>query len=146
MPFSGAHCSMKHEASREGDRWLAQAERDLRDAQFLLSGGKYNMACFLAQQAAEKALAGYLYWKGAEDVWGNSIGDLCEDAALFDQTFHVLKVDTVYLDKYFYITRYPRYLPSGIPSEAFDEEEARRATFLAEGVIRFVKERAEGHS
>lgn len=132
---------MEGEADREGKRWLAQAQRDLEDARFALEGGRYNLACFLAQQSAEKAVAGFLYSRGAEDVWGHSLADLCEDAAVFDQTFHVLKSVAVFLDKYFYITRYPRYMPAGIPADAFNQQEALRATSLAEEVLSFVGER-----
>jgi len=44
----------------EAKRWFLQALRDLDDAKFNLSGGRFNVVCFLAQQAAEKALKSYL--------------------------------------------------------------------------------------
>ncbi|HZP95160.1 MAG TPA: HEPN domain-containing protein [Candidatus Limnocylindria bacterium] len=46
---------MKPEASAEAGRWLAQAERDLAAARDLERAGHFNVACFQAQQAAEKA-------------------------------------------------------------------------------------------
>jgi len=45
----------------EGARWLRQAEQDLDDARFLKEGGRHNLACFMGQQAAEKAIKAYLY-------------------------------------------------------------------------------------
>lgn len=39
----------------EADRWLEQARRDLDDARYAAQGKGWNLACFLAQQAAEKA-------------------------------------------------------------------------------------------
>jgi HEPN domain-containing protein len=57
----------------EAQRWLEQARRDLDDAEFAASGSRWNLACFLAQQSAEKALKAYLYWQGAEAVWGHSV-------------------------------------------------------------------------
>ena len=129
------------EASKEGQRWVSQGKRDLDDAHYLLQGKRYNTACFMAHQSAEKAVAGYLYQRGAEEVWGHSLSDLCEDAAMFDQTFQILRASASILDKYFYLTRYPRYLPGGIPSDSFDEAEARRATHLAREVLDFVDER-----
>lgn len=54
----------------EAERWLAQARRDLDDARYVAAGGRWNLACFLAQQAAEKALKAYLFARGAEAVWG----------------------------------------------------------------------------
>jgi len=125
----------------EGARWFRQAERDLEDAVFNRQGERYNVACFLSQQAAEKAVKAYLYRRGAEDVWGNSLIDLCEDAKLFEMFFDTIKAEARQLDKYYDITRYPAYLPSGIPAEAFDDIDAERAIELAEIVVRFVEPR-----
>jgi len=118
-----------------------QAERDLEDARFLREGERHNLACFMGQQAGEKAVKAYLYHQGAEDVWGYSLADLCEDAKLFDMMFDVVKDEARQLDKYYEITRYPHYLPSGIPSEAFDRVDADRAIYLAQEVVGFVRER-----
>ena len=125
----------------EGARWLRQAEQDIKDAEFNRAGERYNLACFLCQQAAEKAVKAYLYHRGAEDVWGHSLTDLCEDAKLFEMFFDTVKSEARQLDKYYEITRYPGYLPGGISSEAFDDIDAERALFLGNIVVGFVKER-----
>ena len=125
----------------EGARWFRQAEQDLEDAGYNRQGGRYNLACFLCQQAAEKAVKAYLYKRGAEDVWGTSLIDLCEDAKIFEMFFDTIKADARQLDKYYDITRYPGYLPSGIPSEAFDDIDAERAMELAGIVVNFVGQR-----
>ena len=125
----------------EGARWFRQAERDLEDAAFNRQGERYNVACFLSQQAAEKAVKAYLYRRGAEDVWGNSLIDLCEDAKIFEMYFDTIKADARQLDKYYDITRYPGYLPNGIPAEAFDDVDAERAMELAGIVVEFVGQR-----
>ena len=125
----------------EGDRWLRQASRDLSDAHLAKEHRRYNLGCFLAQQSGEKALKGFLYSRGAEDVWGHSLADLCEDAKVFEMLFDVLKSSAIYLDKYYNLTRYPNYLPGGIPSDAFDDLEAERAIELAAEVLTFVQER-----
>ena len=125
----------------EGDRWLRQADSDLSDAQLARENQRYNLGCFLAQQSGEKALKGFLYSRGAEDVWGHSLADLCEDAKVFEMLFDVLKSRAIYLDKYYNLTRYPNYLPGGIPSDAFDDLEAERAIELATEVLTFVRER-----
>lgn len=132
---------MKLEAMAEGRRWLLQAERDLDDAEFNLSGGRYNVACFLAQQSAEKALKAYLFSKGAEEVWGHSVAELCKDAQTFDPAFSQLDPKASPLDKYYIPTRYPNALPGGIPSKAFDENDAKNAIRLTKEVIDFVKSR-----
>ena len=125
----------------EGARWLRQAEQDLLDAQYNREGDRYNLACFLCQQAAEKAVKAYLYHRGAEDVWGHSLIDLCEDAKLFEMFFDTIKSEARQLDKYYEITRYPGFLPGGISSEAFEDVDAERALFLGSTVVDFVRER-----
>ena len=67
--------------------------------------------------------------------------DLCEDAKLFDMMFDTIKSEARQLDKYYEITRYPSFLPSGIPSEAFDTVDADRSIYLSKQVLDFVAER-----
>ena len=125
----------------EGARWLRQARQDLLDADFARGGSRFNLACFLGQQAAEKSVKAFLYHRRVEDVWSHSLVDLCEDAKLFDMMFDILKSDARQLDKYYEITRYPGFLPGGIPSEAFDRVDADRSIQLSTMVVDFVKER-----
>ena len=125
----------------EGARWLRQARQDLDDADFAREGERFNLACFLGQQAAEKVIKAYLFHRGVEDIWGHSLVDLCEDAKLFDMMFDTIKSIAGQLDKYYEITRYPGYLPGGIPSEAFDRVDADRSIELAQQVVDFVGER-----
>ena len=79
----------------------------------------------------------------ADDVWGHSLSDLCEDAMAFDPGFDALKPTAALLDKYFESTRYPTGLPGGIPAEAYDREDAVRAVQIANEVLDFVKPRME---
>ena len=126
--------------NKESRRWLMQAERDLDDSRYNLEGNRYNVTCFLAQQAAEKALKACLYFKGAEEVWGHSVIELCEDAEKLSPSFSKIKKEAAMLDKYYIPTRYPNALPGGIPSEAFGEMDARMALEMAEKIINLVKE------
>ena len=82
-----------------------------------------------------------MYHRGAEDVWGHSLIDLCEDAKIFEMFFDTVKSEARQLDKYYEITRYPGFLPGGICSEAFEDADAERALFLGTTVVDFVKER-----
>ena len=131
---------MKRNSLEEGRRWLLQAERDLDDAEFSLSGERYNLACFLAQQASEKALKAFLYAKGEERVFGHSVAELLKRAIEHDESFEECKSASV-LDKYYIPTRYPNGLPGGVPYEAFDEVDAKRAIELAKSVIEIVKKK-----
>ena len=125
----------------EGGRWLRQAVQTLDDAAFARDGSRFNLACFLGQQAAEIAVKGYLYRRRVEDVWGHALVDLCEDAKLFDMMFDTIEGQARQLDKYYETTRYPGFLPGGICSEAFDQDDADRSIYLSTQVVEFVKER-----
>lgn len=129
---------MRPDPIEEGRRWLLQAERDLDDAIFCLNGGRYNLACFLAQQASEKALKAFLYAKGEERIFSRSVADLLKRAIKHDKEFERCKNASV-LDKYYIPTRYPNGLPGGVPYEAFDEVDAKRAIELAKKLIEVVK-------
>jgi len=50
---------MRRSPLEEGRRWLDQAKEDLHWARELARLGGYHIACFLAQQVAEKALKAY---------------------------------------------------------------------------------------
>jgi len=132
---------MRPISEQEGQRWLRQALRDLDDARYAFAGQRYNLTCFLAQQAAEKALKGYLYARGAEMVWGHSVQELCTDAATMDETFAALGREVAPLDQYYIPTRYPNSLPGGLPSEAYNATDGERALSLAQQVLDFIQER-----
>jgi len=135
---------MRPDPKTEGLRWLRQAEHDLSDADYSRAGGRYNLACFLCQQAAEKALKAFLYSQGAEQVLGHSVAELATECGNLDGEFRALKPKAAPLDHYYLPTRYPNSLPGGIPAEAFDESDAKRALALAGEVIGVVKRKLAG--
>ena len=92
-------------------------------------------------QAAEKAVTAYLVARGAEQVWGHALADLCEDALAFDPSFDLLKSVAVLLDKHFLGARYPSALPGGVPAEAYDAQDSGRALEIARDVRAFVRAR-----
>jgi HEPN domain-containing protein len=55
--------------------WYKQAERDLQSACSQLKAGFFEWACFISQQAAEKA-AKAVYQKLGGDAWGHAVTDL----------------------------------------------------------------------
>ena len=121
---------MKPDPHDEGKRWLRQAERDYDDALYNLKGQRYNLVCFLSQQAAEKALKAFLYYSGEEHVIGHSVGDLIQRAISLDKKFKTIQ-NTRTLDLYYIPTWYPNGIPGGLPYEAFDKESAKKALNLA---------------
>ncbi|MDI7269497.1 MAG: HEPN domain-containing protein [Myxococcota bacterium] len=129
-------------AVHEGRRWLRQAEEDLdaaaKSADLL---GKHYLACFLAQQAAEKALKALFYARGAASVRGRSVAELCTAAEPFDPAVTAMRPRLAKLDRYYIPTRYPNGLSGGHPFEAFDARDSADAVALAAEAIAAVRAR-----
>lgn len=134
---------MQLDPERENRRWLRQAELDLDDARYSADGMRYNLACFLSQQAAEKASKAYLYLQGNQLVWGHSAAELVDDASETEDSFRSLKGRGSLLDRFYIPTRYPSGLPGGIPSESFNEKDADEAMRAAKDIIDAVKRKGE---
>jgi len=132
---------MQRDPEKEAARWLKQARRDLDDAIYNLEGARHNIACFIAQQATEKALKAFLILRGNQDPWGHSVAELCNDAAQIDSTFGDLLPVVAPLDKFYIPTRYPNGLPGGIPSDAFSQQDAETAVNTASTLIEHVGKR-----
>lgn len=125
----------------ERERWFEQARRDLEAAEGNLSQGYWWVACFLSQQAAEKAVKAYLYGQGERLVLGHSVAQLVRDAATHDALFAGLGDTASKLDRFYIPTRYPNGLPGGIPADSYSEQDARQAIDLARQVLQSVEER-----
>ena len=135
---------MSPDPVEEGRRWLRQVRQDIDDAEYSQAGGRYHLVCFLAQQAGEKALKGYLHARGEKWVWKNSVADLARQCAEYDAQFEELIGVGGGLDRHYIPTRYPNGLPGGIPAEAFDADDAEKALRQARRIIRQVEEFLEG--
>ncbi len=122
----------------EWRRWLAQAQYDLAAARHSQTGGFYALACFLAQQVAEKALKAFLYAHGERAVLGHSVSELCARCAATNQAFAPLCPSGGKLDRYYIPTRYPNGLPGGVPAEAYARDDAESALALAEQFVQLV--------
>lgn len=127
--------------TKRSKTWLAQARHDLTAARANAEDGRHALACFLSHQAAEKAVAGFLYARGSEQVWGHALADLCEDALAFDQSFDLVKSIAVLLDKHYLGARYPESLPGGIPAETYEQTDSERAVEIASDVVEAVEQR-----
>ncbi len=132
---------MRKDPLEEGRRWLRQAMEDLRWARHLVEQGAYHLACFLAQQVAEKALKAFLYAQGEEVVLGHSVQRLCVAAAGYAPEFQEYARSWSILDGYYVPTRYPNGLPDGIPSEVYTRAAAAEAVRLAGEAVERVREK-----
>lgn len=135
---------MKRDARSEGLRWLEQAEADRYGAQLLFDGASYHLACFVAQQIAEKALKAFLYAQGEDLVIGHSVEALCRWAAGFDADFEQLRQKAAPLDGYYIPTRYPNGLPDSIPARVYTRAAAEEALRLADQTLHLVQEKLRG--
>ena len=126
----------------ESLRWLTQAQDEFADADELRRRGRFYLALFHFQQAAEKALKAYLYLtvKSKEEVFTtHSLEDILQKAWAADRDFKEVK-KAKKLDEYAIRSRYPDSLPGRIPSRYFDDpREAEEAMHLARGVVELVE-------
>ena len=129
---------MKENRLNEALRWIRQAKEDIEAAKCNHDGNKYFISCFLAHQATEKILKGYLIYKGFEHIQGHSISDLSKECEKLDKDINLLRKEISTLDKYFIPTRYPNGLPGGIPAEVFKERDSFEAISLAEKTLNFI--------
>ena len=136
---------MRPDSYESGKRWLDQALEDLKWAKDLAERGGYHIACFLAQQVAEKALKAFLYASGEEVVLGHSIERLTASAAHYDGRFSSKAETWSILDAYYVPTRYPNGLPDSIPAKVFTRRAAWEAVALAEEVCTFVEAEISTH-
>lgn len=135
---------MKRDAYAEGSRWLEQAEADRHGAQLLFDGESYHLACFVAQQVAEKALKAFIYAQGEELVTGHSVEALARWAAEYDQDFETLRQDIAPLDGYYIPTRYPNGLPDSIPARVYTRAVAENVLDLADQALTLVQRKLRG--
>lgn len=121
----------------EAHRWLIHAQDEYQDAEGLRERGRFYLALFHFQQAAEKALKAFLYAHTDDRriFFTHSILELVQAAVALDPTLADLEKASR-LDQYYIPTRYPNGLPGGVPSRFYtDPEEAAEASALARLVI-----------
>lgn len=124
---------------QEAQRWLEQAEEDLRWTQHLVEVGGYYLACFLAQQVGKKALKALLYYQGEELVMGHSVEQLCQKASAYLAEIKEHCEDWEYLDNFYVPTRYPNALPGSIPAKVYNKKAASDTAATAREIVTFVR-------
>lgn len=114
--------------------WLLKAHKDVVFAREALSKGEdyTDIACFHAQQAAEKTLKAYLVWLGVEFPKTHVLEDLLDLIARQDITLEDWRAALQPLTPFAVEARYPEF---SLPSLA----EARQAVETAERLLEFVK-------
>jgi HEPN domain-containing protein len=117
----------------EARRWLEEARHDLQVVRTLLQGRHYAAACFYSQQAAEKALKGFLYANYKRPPLTHSVQELIEQCMKLSPNLAVLQEKAA-------PTRYPDALPAPrIPSRSFTATQAREARRFSEEIVNAVE-------
>jgi len=123
-------------------RWLRQAEHDLRIAGGHHERADYSDACLMAEQAAQKALKAFLMWQGQRSVPLHSVAQLAESCAQFDPDFAAHIPAGRILDQYYIPTRYPDALaPPAVPFESYTQEQGARAVAAVHDLVALVAQK-----
>jgi HEPN domain-containing protein len=130
---------MSRDPIAEARRWIDQAVHDLDTADLLVEHRRYPVACFLAQQAAEKSLKGLLYHDGADVVLGHSVAALCQEVAAHHPDLASRCATWAALDQHYIPSRYPDALPGGTPADVYTRDQAESATATARDAVAHVR-------
>ncbi len=120
------------------DDWLRQAVRDLEQARASEHDGRYEWACFAAEQAAEKAVKA-LHLALGQEAWGHSVAKLLTELPVSVETALIEKGRV--LDNLYVPTRYANGHPEGAPFEHYGPLQSGEAIRYAGEIIDFVRAR-----
>jgi len=126
--------------ANEKERWLAEAEEDLRTAEVLLEQGRYSASAFYSQQSAEKALKSVLY--GLHQApWGHAVVELLERISQVRPGPEVSELAPCarLLDRHYIGARYPNAYPSGTAAAHYDPGTAQEAIECANRFLELSK-------
>jgi HEPN domain-containing protein len=126
---------MKPKPVVEARRWLDQARSDLAFAELGVREGYPAQACFMCQQAGEKAFKALRYLAGERLVIGHSMVELLGALLPRHGELADLQEAARRLDQYYVPTRYPNGLPGGVPAEMFSRAQATEAVALARQIV-----------
>lgn len=131
--------------SKEAERWLRQAQYDLKVAEWCLEGGYHFSVCFWSQQGASKALRAFLYMEGEDQTYRLSVAELLDRCIVYSEDFKPLSEKAGRLDLYYKTSRYPDILPGGVPAEIIGEKDSKEALQIAFDLLRLVEAKHKEH-
>jgi HEPN domain-containing protein len=125
----------------EAKRWFQQAFYDLQAARWNIQGRFYDTACFLAQQAGEKALKSLLYYEGARRtaLLTHSLVEMIREGEKKVKALSRLLDQARELDLHYIPSRYPNGLPSGYPHQFYGKKVAQEAVIAAGKIFSSVR-------
>jgi len=113
--------------------WLKYSQNDLISAKHLyedLHPKQTEVACYLSQQCAEKALKGYILYNDTEPPKTHNLVELCQICTNHDNSFSDILDACADLTPYGVAVRYPNEL-------AVDDAVAKLALGKAQGIYDF---------
>jgi HEPN domain-containing protein len=132
----------------EARRWFQQAYYDLEATRWNIQGGFFDTACFLAQQASEKALKALLYYQGSRRaaLLTHSLVEMVRETGKKTATMTDLLDQARELDLHYIPSRYPNGIPSGYPHQFYGKKVADQALASAEKIFSTIRDhlKAEG--
>jgi HEPN domain-containing protein len=120
--------------------WFQYSQNDLVSAQHLFNDlypKQLEIACYLSQQCAEKALKGYLFFRDTEPPRTHNLIELCQMCINHDSTFSEILDACADLTPYGIAVRYPNEL-------AVDDIIAKLAVEKAQGIYDFCTKKVSG--
>jgi HEPN domain-containing protein len=115
--------------------WLAQAIRDLEQAEDSRQAGRHEWACFAAHQSAEKAIKA-LHLHLGQEAWGHVVARLLRDLPL--EVPEEIVDRARILDNFYIPTRYPNGHSEGAPFEHYGKLQSEEAIRHASSILEFV--------
>lgn len=128
----------------KAEPWLQTANNDLNGARLLRGGRFWSLTCFMAQQAAEKAVKGYLRVCGETAYTSHGLTGLCHRCIAHDPAFDQIMDACRRLGRHYIPTRYPDAMGGDPPQEHYLESDADEALADATQVIEMVEWKVEG--
>ena len=118
--------------------WMRQADRDMEHAVVARDAGHHEWACFIAQQAAEKAVKA-LHLRLGQEAWGHVVAklltELPDTVPVTDEVLDKART----LDAYYVAPRYPNGHPEGAPFEHYGKLQSDGAIDHAGEIIELVR-------
>ncbi len=118
--------------------WLKQALRDLEQAEDSGRADRHEWACFIAQQAAEKAVKA-LHLHLGQEAWGHVVAKLLVELPPSTPAPKKLVEKGRVLDNFYIPARYPNSHPEGAPFEHYGPLQSEEAIQYAREIVEFVR-------
>jgi len=123
------------------EKWIDFAFRDLDGAEILFEKDRYHLACYLAQQTAEKALKAFLAGHSKKVPHIHELDELHKRCLALDSSFQHIIQYCLDLNIFYNPVRYPEAEPGILPEGFPTREQTESALIKAKEILSFVQQR-----